>query len=210
MIGLKLVDPIAKIEEDIRVALINNLNLHFNKNKIKIADRLKENIKSWVLATPEIASLRRRGIPYSLHSLFGLKYGTETDIVENIASSVANSMRIDFIKIDKNFKGGLIFKIQPVDFQNLIGLPEGHVYTGDGADLHWLSWLLERGDEVIVSGYQYDPTGGRGRSGGGIMVKGSVFRVPPSYSGVLTNNFVTKALQNKEVEIARIMSEVLK
>ena len=210
MIGLRLVDPISKIDKDMQAALVKDLNVYFSKSKVKIADRLKENIKSWVLATPEVASLRQRGVGYSLHSLLGLKYGTEGDIVEKIASSVADSMQIEFTQIDKNFKGGLIFKIQPVDFQNLIGLPEGHVYTGEGADLHWLSWLLERGDEVIVSGYEYDPTGGRGRSGGGIMVKGSAFRVPPSYSGTLTNNFVTKALDNKENEIARIMSEVLR
>jgi len=210
MIGLRLVDPISKIEKDMQAALVKDLNAYFSKSKVKIADRLKENIKSWVLATPEVDGLRQRGVSYSLHSLLGLKYGTEGDIVEKIASSVANSMQIEFTQIDKNFKGGLIFKIQPADFQNLIGLPEGHVYTGGGADLHWLSWLLERGDEVIVSGYEYDPTGGRGRSGGGIMVKGSAFRVPPSYSGTLTNNFVTRALDNKENEIARIMSEVLK
>lgn len=207
--NLRLVDSIAKIEKDIKTALIADLNTHLNKRKNVAVDRLKQVCKSWILSQPEIKSLDSASVPFSLHSLFGLQRGSEAQIVDTIANAVANSIQVKFSKIDKNFKGGITFSIQPADFQNLLGLPEGHVITKKGTDLHWLNWLLERGDSVIITGYQYEASN-RGRSGSGAMVQGGSFRVPPSYSGTATNNFVTRAFTNKQKEIERILSEVFR
>jgi hypothetical protein len=207
--NLRLVDPIAKIEKDIQVALVKDLNIYLNKKKGVAADKLKQASKSWVFSQLEMQSLQDSSIPYSLSSLFGLPKGSESSAVSAVADAVANSIEVKFSKIDKNFKGGLTFSIQPADFKNLLGLPEGHVTTKKGVDLHWLSWLLEAGDSVIIAGYQYDASG-RGRSGAGTMVTGSSFRVPPSYSGTMTNNFVTRAFENKQKEIEKIISEVFK
>jgi hypothetical protein len=209
MIGLRLVDPISKIEKDIQAALIGDLNVYLNKNKNVAVGKLKQASKSWVLSQLEMQSLQDSSIPYSLNSLFGIPKGTEADVVDRVADAVANSIQVKFSKIDKNFKGGLTFSIQPSDFQNLLGLSEGHVTTEKGTDLHWLSWLLTEGDSVIVAGYQYDASGS-GRSGVGSMAAGSSFRVPPAYSGTTSNNFVTRAFVNKQKEIERIISEVFK
>jgi hypothetical protein len=210
MITLKLTDPIVKIDKDIRNALVSKLNKLLFKNQGALVDRMRSEIEDWIMVQPEIVSLLNRGIPYSLHSLFGLRYGKEKDIVKILVSAVANSTRVSFTKLDSNFRGGLTFYIQPSDFQNLLGLPEGHILTGNGSDLHWLDWLLTKGDSVVVSGYRYDPTGGRGRSGGGIMIGGGYFRVSPQFSGTISDNFVTRALENKEKEISLIMSEAFK
>lgn len=209
MIGLRLVDPISKIEKDIRAALIGDLNVYLNKNKNVVVGKLKQASKSWVLSQLEMESLQDSSIPYSLNSLFGIPKGTEANVVDSVADAVANSIQVNFSKIDKNFKGGLTFSIQPSDFQNLLGLSEGHVTTEKGTDLHWLSWLLTEGDSVIVAGYQYDASG-NGRSGVGSMAAGSSFRVPPAYSGTTSNNFVTRAFVNKQKEVERIISEVFK
>jgi len=205
--NLKLVDPIAKIEKDIRVALIKDLNKFLDKQKAVVTDKLKQTLKSFVLNQPEVQSLEASNTPYTLNSLFGLQKGKDTGIGNLIADAVADSMQIKFSRIDKNFKGGVTFSIQPKDFQNLLGLPQGHVITQKGSDLHWLDWLLTKGDSVVVAGYTYDPTGS-GRSGLGSMVSGGSFRVPPSFSGTESNNFVTRAIEGKEKEIEKIISEV--
>lgn len=207
--NLKLVDPIAKIEKDIKLALVRDLNVYLNKNKGLALDRLQKTVKSFVLSQPEVQSLEANSTPYTLNSLFGLKSGSDAGLANSIADAVANSMQIKFDRIDKNFKGGVTFSIQPEDFQNLLGLPEGHVITQKGSDLHWLDWLLTKGDSVVVAGYQYD-AGGNGRSGSGRMVAGGSFRVPPSFSGTLTNNFVTRAFEGKQKEIESIISEAFK
>jgi len=209
MIGLRLVDPISKIEKDMKVALINDLNLYLNKRKDKVASRIKESSRFWLLSQPEIQSLKDTSIQNSLSSLFGIPVGNEGGITETIVNSVINSIQVKFSKIDKNFRGSLTFSMQPSDFQNLLGLSAGHVTTEKGADLHWLKWLLVEGDSVVVSGYQYDASA-IGRSGVGGMVRGGSFRVPPQYSGTISNNFVTRAFAGKQSEIEKILSEVLK
>ena len=207
--NLRLVDPIAKIEKDIQEALVRDLNTYFDKRKDVAVDKLKKASVSWVSSQLELESLQDSSIPYSLNSLFGLPKGSEAGAVAAVVDAVVNSIEVKFSKIDKSFKGGLTFGIQPADFQNLLGLPQGHVTTEKGTDLHWLSWLLEAGDSIIISGYEYDASG-QGRSGAGSMTVGSSFRVPPSYSGTLGNNFVTRAFVNKQKEVQKILSEVLR
>lgn len=209
MIGLKLVDSIAKIEKDIKSALVRDINTYLNKRKGAAVDKLKKATKSFILNQPEMGSLQAGGTPYTLNSLFGIPRGTDVSVVDAIADAVVDSMQISFSKIDENFKGGVTFNIQPEDFQNLLGLPQGHVLTQKGSDLHWLDWLLTKGDSVVIAGYQYS-TQGDGRSGTGRMVVGNSFRVPPSFAGTLSNNFVTRAFEGKQKEIENIISEVFK
>jgi hypothetical protein len=89
-------------------------------------------------------------------------------------------------------------------------LPQGHSVYYDG-DLHWLDWLLNRGDQIIVVGYEYNPQTGLGRSKLGNMKTGGSFRVPPEFSGTQENNFVTRALigASQEKEIAKILEKIL-
>ena len=79
-------------------------------------------------------------------------------------------------------------------------------------DLHWLDWLLKRGDNMIISNYQYNPQTGLGRSGLGNMVGGGSFRVPPQFSGTVDDNFITRAFlgNNQEKEIFYIIEKALK
>lgn len=207
--NLRLVDSIAKIEKDIKSALVRDLNAHLNKRKFVAVDKLKKAARSFILNQPEIYSLQQGGVVFSLNSLFGLPKGTDISTVNTIADAVADSIQISFSKIDKDFKGGLTFKIQPEDFQNLLGLPEGHVVTQKGADLHWLDWLLTKGDTVIIAGYHYDVQGD-GRSGVGTMIAGNSFRVPSSFSGTTSDNFVTRAFIGNQKEVEKILSEVFR
>jgi|TARA_B100000085_G_C18468895_1_gene482189 hypothetical protein len=209
MIGLKLVDSIAKIEKDIKSALVRDLNTYLNKRKGAAVEKLRKVTRFYILSQPEMGSLQQNGVPFTLNSLFGIPSGGDLSAINAIADAVVGSIQIKFSKIDENFKGGVTFNIQPEDFQNLLGLPQGHVVTKKGSDLHWLNWLLTKGDSVVVAGYQYDAQG-NGRSGSGRMIAGNSFRVPPSFSGTLSNNFVTRALEGKQKEIERIISEVLK
>jgi hypothetical protein len=91
-----------------------------------------------------------------------------------------------------------------------LSLPEGHTIYEDG-DLHWLQWMLIRGDETIIVGYEYNPQTGLGRSKLGNMKKGNSFRVPPQYAGTSDNNFITRALigQQQNDDITNLVKKVL-
>jgi hypothetical protein len=132
-------------------------------------------------------------------------------IINAIINSVISSTSISVVPYNNKLKGGGIeVNIQPNNFANLLNLPQGHSVYKDG-DLHWLDWLLNRGDEIIVVGYEYNPQAGLGRSKLGNMKEGGSFRVPPQFSGTDNNNFITRALTGAEQEkqIVKIFENIL-
>lgn len=207
MITLKLVGTDKQIANDIHKGIATAINQLVAKNRAKIEGRLRRSVRFWISSSPAMQSLTQRGVPQSLHSQFGLRR-SGNGAVEAIVDSIVASLRITIPKIDKRLRGTIEFSFQPSDFSNLLGLEEGHQITEKGTDLHWLDWLLTKGDSVIVIGYSYS-TDDRGRSGLGTMKKGGSFRVNPSYSGTPNNNFITKALNIREKEVVKILGDIL-
>lgn len=208
-ITLKLLESVDQIESNILSALSVQFNASMKSKKSKILQDVKTLIPSWISSQPEMQSLLSSD-PLSLIGQFGIT-ASPTSIVSSIISSVVNSTNISIMSYDKKLNGGGIeLNIQPDNFANLLGLSQGHSVYQDG-NLHWLDWLLNRGDEVIVVGYQYNPQTGLGRSKLGNMKNGGSFRVPPEFSGTAQNNFITRALigSNQEKQISKIFETVL-
>jgi len=208
-ITLKLLESVDQIESNILSALSVQFNASMKSKKNKILQDVKTLIPSWISSQPEMQSLLSSD-PLSLVGQFGITI-SPTSIVSAIVSSVVNSANILIIPYDKKLSGGGIeLNIQPDNFANLLGLPQGHSVYQDG-NLHWLDWLLNRGDEIIVAGYQYNPQTGIGRSKLGNMKTGGSFRVPPEFSGTEQNNFITRALvgSNQEKQISKIFETIL-
>jgi hypothetical protein len=209
-ISLKLIDSVDEIEKKINEALSEKLNSALIKSSSKILDEVKKLIPQWINSQPEIQALNSG----NLIGQFGITISASS-IINAIIQSVVNSTTMSIKKYDKKLKnGGLELYIQPSDFQNLLSLPEGHTVYRDlnfSGDLHWLNWLLTRGDEVIIVGYEYNPKNGIGRSRLGNMVKGGSFRIPPQFSGTSDNNFITRSLlgQEQEKAIASIFQNIL-
>lgn len=207
MITLRLVESEAEISKNINLAIATELNSKINRRLSELENNIKAFVSRHISSQPELISLSA-GI---LRGAFGLYSGTAASISSSITKTIENSVNIKFQPFDKNLKGTLEINIQPSDLSNLLTLPEGHVKYKDG-DLHWLNWLLTKGDEIIIIGYEYNPQTGIGRSGLGNMVAGSAFRVPPQFSGTIDNNFITRALLGKqqEKEISNIIQKILR
>ena len=208
-ITLKLLESVGQIESNILSALSVQFNASMKSKKNKILQDIKTLIPFWISSQPEMQSLLSSD-PLSLVGQFGITI-SPTAIVSAIVSSVVNSANNLIIPYDKKLNGGGIeLNIQPDNFANLLGLPQGHSVYQDG-NLHWLDWLLNRGDEIIVAGYQYNPQTGIGRSKLGNMKTGGSFRVPPEFSGTEQNNFITRALvgSNQEKQISKIFETIL-
>jgi len=203
-ISLKLLETNRQIQDKIYKAIAEEVNSSIIKNKKKTTEKLRAAIKTWVYGQPELSSLLANGVPGSLSAQFGIPAGTSDGIINQIVDAVSKAITIDIKPFKKNLKGNLQFNFQTKDFQNLLTLPEGHVVTEKGADLHWLNWLLQEGDKTIVVGYNYI-AGPLGRSGGGEMNIGGIWRVPPEFSGTSDNNFITRSFDGKESEISNIL-----
>jgi len=209
MITLKLLDTVSQIEDKVNKAVAEQINNIITQKKTKLIEKSKSLISGWISSQPEMQSLQS-SVPGSLAGQFGLYPGQSISTVQTIISSVQNSITVDFKKFNNKLVGGLEVNFQPNDFINLLNLPQGFVNYKDGS-LHWLEWLLLKGDTVIVVNYQYNPKTGVGRSGLGNMIEGGSFRVPPQFSGTDKNNFITRALvgQTQEQQIIKIFQEIL-
>jgi len=204
MINLKLTQTVKDIEKEINKSIATELNKVIRTKNKTVLGVFKRNIESWVMAQPEIQSLLDQGGQGSLNSQFGLRPGTADISVARIVSSIVDSTTVNVKKINDKLVGGVTFECQSKTFANLLGLPDGHVLTKKGVDLHWLNWLLTLGDIAIITGYDYKPSQ-MGRSGGGTMAGGGSFRISPSFAGTLENNFITRAFSGKEKEVKNIL-----
>ena len=203
-ITIELVDSFDVINSKINKAIAKEMNKRISRRAAKGRDTFKKVIFQWVMEQQEMQSLMAQGVPGSLNAAFGLTHPN----VGDIASSVASAMSIKFTKISDTLKGGIEFNFQPDNFANLLGLAEGHQVTEMGSDLHWLDWLLTKGDTVIIKGYTYRPST-EGRSRGGTMELGGFFRVDPKYSGTKENNFITRSFEGRDKVLNKILASFL-
>lgn len=208
-ISIKLIDSIDVITQKINGAISDIANSNISQGRSKAESQVKSLVASWVLSQPEMLSITSSQLG-SLAGQFGIPAGQSISAINSISLSVSNSVTISFTKFNRNLVGDFTINIQPQGFQNLLSLPDGHVFFS-GGDLHWLDWLLTKGDTIIVANYQYTPQSGAGRSRLGYMTSGSFFRVPPQFSGVAENNFITRAITGKQQEdaISNILEKLL-
>lgn len=209
MITIKLLDDVKSIEAKINSAIATEINKVLSQNQSKILQESKSLVSRWIASQPEMIDLQS-SIPGSLAGQFGLYPGQGQSSVVSIINSIQSAITINFKKFDNKLLGGMEVNFQPLDFLNLLNLPQGIVNYKDG-QLKWLDWLLTKGDTTIVVSYQYNPSTGIGRSGLGNMIKGGSFRVPPQFSGTDSNNFITRALVGPEQEkrITEIFRKIL-
>ncbi len=196
--AIKITDSMSVIQNRVNAACAEELNIILPRSRYKIMSVCRRLAGGWIMMQPEMDSLAGG----MLAGMFGLYQGTEAMVVSNIRDAVMGAVSVQFNTISNTLsKGGISINFQPADFQNLLSLPTGHTLY-EGGDLHWMQWLLERGDSMIVVNYHYYPSSGRGRSGKGYMKKTGMFRVPPQFSGTVNDNFVTRALVGPEQERA--------
>ena len=208
-LSIKILESNKEIERAINRSIAKEMNDRIKRRSASVRDKIKARIPKWIMQQPEIQSIRTGGL-YSLKSQFGITSGNADAAVSAITNSVANSITVEIKAIDpKNLKGGIEFRIQPENFNNLLSLQEGFTTTKKGQNLHWMDWLLLKGTQMIIIGYRYEPST-QGRSGGGTMVGGSSWRVPPQFSGTQQDNFITRSLSGRDQEIENIFKEFVK
>jgi hypothetical protein len=202
-ISLKLLESNAEIQKKIYKAFAQDINKGIAKNTQQVTKRLKRSVRLWVQQQPEVSSLTAQGFG-SLNAHFGLLPGQAELAVQSIVSAVSDSLRVTINTKKNNLKGTVEIRAQSTNFLNILDLAIGHVTTEKGLDLHWLDWLIIKGDTVIVTDWHYKP-GNAGRSGAGAMRIGGVWRVPPEHSGTIGNNFITRSFNGRQKELEEIL-----
>lgn len=204
-ITLRLLESNPSIEKKIRRAMSVELNKRFQRLMPEIERELGKKLETWLMFSPEI-----KAVAYGpLKGDFGIPKGKEIAAANKIMAAVAQASRVHFKPFSvRALTGGLTIKIQPANFKNVLDAIDP-VLTKKGERLDWISWLLTRGDDIVVADYHVVP-GNHGRSGDAVMKQGDFFRVRPEYSGTLDDNCITRALENREKEIANILNTILR
>lgn len=202
---MRIVESNAKLR-----ALMNKLLAKEGDKALKNASRrIKRRVQAVVLTAistcDEIQELS------SGQGVLRLDFGLDDDPTDSIIDAIVESVFVEVRRVRAvagGFRGGLTLGIQPAGYANILLLPEASQSIESGGSLPWLSWLLTKGDAIIIEDYGVEYGSGFGRTGGAKMSeKQAPFRVNPRYAGDLESNFITRALAPYGLQISKIIKE---
>jgi len=148
--------------------------------------------------------------PITGDDFYALGVPTINDDLISIIDAASNSFEVkiapaNLLKINI----GILEKTH----QHLLDLPEAYFnYTSSrgGGVIQWLKWILLEGGNSVVDGYEVNYTNSRfSRTGGALMNKGPFFIVPENLQGVAGDNILTRAIQNINTDLEKLVKQVL-
>ncbi len=103
--------------------------------------------------------------------------------------------------------GHFAVKLFRNDLSEPLSSPEARFTSPErGFDIRWLEWLLTAGDAVINPQYHFRAGDfHRSRTGLGVMGKSGFWKVPAEFSGHVTDNWLTRAVEGFEGEVGAIV-----
>jgi len=198
----------SQFHKDVVKEITNRIKKEADKIKVAITDQLRQMIRESLVATPEYQSIvqgklrAELGIPNSSARIISIIDTWVNNIVVTVKSS-----KSPFLEI----KIGMIQS----DYGDVLSLPAAeYAYNSQrgGGTIPWLKWLLLEGDKRIVTRYEFSSNPRGSRTGMGIMIAKDrgAWQVPAQFSGTAVNNFATRAFDNIENKIDKIVETVIK
>ena len=199
---IKIKESERTIARLLREAIRSEVDDRLNEAEENIKRDVKALTRDLLANQPEIQSLKNG----KLKADFGIPKGEDPTpaIIESIVNTLEIELRMSTSGTSPKI-GGLSIYIQPKNFANLLYLSGVTVTTKKGTVIPWLQWLLTAGDKILVVDYHVEYKSGTGRSGLGTMKGGDTFRVNPSFSGTVDNNFISRTFQGAENRLSDII-----
>jgi len=184
------------------------LNQRIRQRLPRLVEAIRERVKQAIMESPEVEILQQ---DKDLQGQMGFVDVTERfeAIAEAVSESVFPIFRPFRSVNGKRVSGRLDIFASPKDNAKLYTLAEAYVGGENAALFLWLKALLEAGDEILITGYQYssrilspETLARVSRTGQGIMLKrnGKGWRVPPEISGTEESNLLTRALTSPDMQ----------
>ena len=206
---LKITESDSFIKKNVLELLSQQIFTVFKKSAPKIESKIKILIKQALIQQPEYLSLTSGTGELRLN--FGIfdKATVDGAISDFIEASTVNINPVKAGNIGVN--GGLVFKFIPATAVS-DAAEKYAIITEKGQALPWLSWLLYEGTSPIIKNYEIrlgpNPFS---RTSGAIMVSSKKnWRVPPTFAGTVTNNWITRAIENLDNDIFKIIEDAIK
>ena len=215
--GINLITKPQTIKKKLLKELVKNLKVKIPAMRPKIESTVRGLIGKYIRVSPEYLSFAG-GI---LQKELGVTnpYVSLDQMVSMLANTVTVTMKPVYQRSNQ-VGGGFTVRAFPIDFYNQIeGL--GRYTSEKGHDIPWLQWLLTAGDQVIIQDYrisfgglakQFSRTGGpiMRKSDKGWGVSAASSRVPSEFSGTITNNFITRAMDMMQPELQKNIESIIR
>lgn len=207
--SVRIIESDKKIEKLIANALKKEIGKSMQKAASAIQRNLKIIVTQAIKGSPEYLSLVGGRLKFE----FGLPDALQRidriiDIWTNNIQVTSRQIRV----VGGTFAGGIVIKMFRSDYSDVLASNAAILTTEKGTRLNWLEWLLKFGDRTIVKEYEVDLGEHPGsRTGGAVMVQSrGRWKVPSEFAGTPRNNFLTRAMNEKEGEIMRMIEREIK
>tara|TARA_R100000008_G_scaffold62018_1_gene39308 strand:+ start:1185 stop:1826 length:642 start_codon:yes stop_codon:yes gene_type:complete len=173
-----------------------------NENNINegIKKKLQETIMEMLFNSPAVSSLMGGKLQAELGVV-----SAESTMIEVIDTWMNN------IHVSTKAGGSPLLTINigilTQGYGDVLSLPSSVYQSAGGEMIEWLRWLLLEGDKTIVDYFFLPGNRSKSRTGLGIMVRkgGRRWSIPPEFRGTETDNFATRALENLDKALDRIV-----
>jgi hypothetical protein len=203
--SITLTDSAGDIRSKILESIREHLDKAFSAAIPKISIRLQNAVSSALKAEPEYMALTAGQLRYE----FGIPDPIQVDMV---IDGMVDTLDIKKIPLQTNnfgLSGGIELSMMPTrDMGGVTDTDAAFVIDeARGHKLPWLQWLLYEGNAPIVRQYRVQIGPSRAsRTGMAIMKEANTnWKVPSEYSGTVSNNWTTRAIDRIENDISGIL-----
>lgn len=202
MAQIKFIETNTAITKTIERILIKEVNAVLKKTVPLIAPKFKNVIRSSLISSPEISSLR--------NGILRGEFGLESDVTTQLVEAILATLTIKVLPAKSKFLGGIQIVMQPTSYINLFGREFAEQQIANGS-IPWLKWLLTFGDSIIITGFGVEfGSFPQSRSGDARMSdKFAPYKVNSAFSGTAENNFITRSIERARPELEQILRGVL-
>jgi len=205
---LKLVTTPSQFAATVQFLAAPKVDKILVKAKPVIETRISNLLRTSIQASRTVQDLKNGQLKVD----FGLEDGVASAAITDIVNAVLSSIKV-FLKKSQRGRtlGSLVIQIDPTTVSSVVQTSNIGSYVSNGNQITWLDWLMTKGTQVVVGGFEIVQTidyDDRSRSGGGFMIEtGGSFRVDPEFAGTEGDNFITRAIVANGPNIRRIIQE---
>jgi|688.fasta_scaffold327725_2 hypothetical protein len=205
--SIKLEDTNSVISNNIIQSLIPEINTYL-KNKLQyVRNNLPSLVNNILVSTDTYASLVGGQLQYE----FGIP--DPQSKLDEILNIWTNNVVIDYKAPTANngkIKASFSVSIIRSDFSDVLSSDASLVIDSlRGYSLPWLEWLLLEGNKTIIKNQQvvFKPSK-FSRTGMALMRESNTsWKVPSQYAGTISNNWITRAIDDNESTIINFLEK---
>lgn len=207
--SLKILESESQIKKMIVQALLPSCEEFMDQVLQNIQRELPNIVSSAILNRPEYISL----VSGTLRLELGIPDANSK--VASIINTWMSNIVYEFKKptfSGNKIKSSISAKLIKADFADILGLPEATVVDmARGYSLPWFEWLLLDGSKTIIPNHNvvFGPNS-RSRTGGAIMrVSSTSWKVPSEFAGTISDNWITRSIDDAESAIQDLLTRTL-